>query len=86
MKEFKQGTSIGPFSVLYAITNKEYTQTYCVADKNNFQLFMKVYDMQNIPDVLRRGEDPQELWAYEQIGVCENLLRLHKYGHRSFFL
>ncbi len=81
MKEFKQGTSIGPFSVLYAITNKEYTQTYCVADKNNFQLFMKVYDMQTIPDVLRRGEDPQELWAYEQIGVCENLLRLHKYGH-----
>lgn len=81
MKEFKQGTMIGQFSVLYTITNKEYTQTYCVADKNNFQLFMKVYDMKNIPEVLRRGEDPQELWAYEQIGACDNLLRLHKYGH-----
>ena len=81
MKEFKQGTNIGRFTVLYPITNKEYTQTYCVADKYNHQYFMKVYDMVKIPDVLRRGEDPQEVWAYEQIGVCDNLLRLYKHGY-----
>ena len=81
MKEFKQGTNIGRFTVLYPITNKEYTQTYCVADKHNNQYFMKVYDMVKIPDVLRRGEDPQEVWAYEQIGVCDNLLRLYKHGY-----
>lgn len=81
MKEFKQGTNIGRFTVLYPITNKEYTQTYCVADRYNHQYFMKVYDMVKIPDVLRRGEDPQEVWAYEQIGVCDNLLRLYKHGY-----
>ncbi len=81
MREFKQGTQIGQFAVLYPITNKEYTQTYCVADNNNFQFFMKVYDMAETPDILKRGEDPQELWVYEQIGICDNLLRLHKYGH-----
>ena len=40
MNELKQGTEIGDYVVLYSMTNKEYTQTYCVADKNNFQFFM----------------------------------------------
>ncbi len=41
MNELKQGTEIGDYVVLYPITNKEYTQTYCVADKNNWGLIKK---------------------------------------------
>lgn len=40
MNEFKKGTGIGNYVVLYPLTNKEYTQTYCVADKDHFQFFM----------------------------------------------
>ena len=83
MKEFKQGTPIGEYSVLYAITNKEYTQTYCVADKNNFQFFMKVYFMEDMPQTLMHDEVPSELWAYKQLGLCDNLLRMQKYGYES---
>ena len=76
MNEFKKGTGIGKYVVLYPLTRKEYTQTYCVADKDHFQFFMKVYDMNHIPDFLRNGEDPQELWAYNHLGLCDYLPHL----------
>lgn len=83
MNELKQGTEIGDYVVLYPITNKEYTQTYCVADKNNFQFFMKVYDMKHIPDFLCNGKDPQELWAYNRLGLCDYLPRLQYSGRAT---
>ena len=76
MNEFKKGTGIGNYVVLYPLTRKEYTQTYCVADKDHFQFFMKVYDMNHIPDFLRNGKDPQELWAYNHLGLCDYLPHL----------
>ena len=83
MHEFKKGASIGNYVVLYPLTSKEYTQTYCVADKNNFQFFMKVYDMNHIPVFLRNGEDPQELWAYTHLGLCDYLPRLIRSGRKK---
>ena len=83
MNEFKKGTGIGNYVVLYPLTNKEYTQTYCVADKDHFQFFMKVYDMNHIPDFLRNGEDPQELWAYNHLGLCDYLPRLMHSGREK---
>ena len=83
MHEFKKGTAIGNYVVLYPLTSKEYTQTYCVADKNNFQFFMKVYDMNHIPVFLQNGEDPQELWAYTHLGLCDYLPRLIRSGRKK---
>lgn len=83
MHEFKKGASIGNYVVLYPLTSKEYTQTYCVADKNNFQFFMKVYDMNHIPVFLQNGEDPQELWAYTHLGLCDYLPRLIRSGREK---
>ena len=83
MHEFKKGASIGNYIVLYPLTSKEYTQTYCVADKNNFQFFMKVYDMNHIPVFLQNGEDPQELWAYTHLGLCDYLPRLIRSGRKK---
>lgn len=83
MNELKQGTEIGDYVVLYSMTNKEYTQTYCVADKNNFQFFMKVYDMRHTPDFLCNGKDPQELWAYSRLGLCDYLPRLQHSGRTT---
>ena len=83
MHEFKKGASIGNYVVLYPLTSKEYTQTYCVADKNNFQFFMKVYDMNHIPVFLQNGEDPQELWAYTHLGLCDYLPRLIRSGRKK---
>ena len=83
MNEFKKGTGIGNYVVLYPLTNKEYTQTYCVADKDHFQFFMKVYDMNHIPDFLRNGEDPQELWAYNHLGLCDYLPHLMRSGREK---
>ena len=83
MQEFKKGASIGNYVVLYPLTSKEYTQTYCVADKNNFQFFMKVYDMNHIPVFLQNGEDPQELWAYTHLGLCDYLPRLIRSGREK---
>lgn len=80
MNEFKQGTPIGEYTVLYNITNKAYTQTYCVADPKNDMFFMKLYDMQHIPDTLVHGEAPQEIWVYKQLGMCDNLMHVEKYG------
>ncbi len=83
MHEFKKGASIGNYVVLYPLTSREYTQTYCVADKNNFQFFMKVYDMNHIPVFLQNGEDPQELWAYTHLGLCDYLPRLIRSGREK---
>ena len=83
MQEFKKGASIGNYVVLYPLTSREYTQTYCVADKNNFQFFMKVYDMNHIPVFLQNGEDPQELWAYTHLGLCDYLPRLIRSGRKK---
>ena len=83
MHEFKKGASIGNYVVLYPLTSREYTQTYCVADKNNFQFFMKVYDMNHIPVFLQNGEDPQELWAYTHLGLCDYLPRLIRSGRKK---
>ena len=83
MHEFKKGTTIGNYVVLYPLTSREYTQTYCVADKNNFQFFMKVYDMNHIPVFLQNGEDPQELWAYTHLGLCDYLPRLIRSGREK---
>ena len=83
MHEFKKGTTIGNYVVLYPLTSREYTQTYCVADKNNFQFFMKVYDMNHIPVFLQNGEDPQELWAYTHLGLCDYLPRLIRSGRKK---
>ena len=83
MHEFKKGSSIGNYVVLYPLTSREYTQTYCVADKNNFQFFMKVYDMNHIPVFLQNGEDPQELWAYTHLGLCDYLPRLIRSGREK---
>ena len=83
MHEFKKGTAIGNYVVLYPLTSKEYTQTYCVADNNNFQFFMKVYDMNHIPVFLQNGEDPQELWAYTHLGLCDYLPRLIRSGRKK---
>ena len=83
MHEFKKGSSIGNYVVLYPLTSREYTQTYCVADKNNFQFFMKVYDMNHIPVFLQNGEDPQELWAYTHLGLCDYLPRLIRSGRKK---
>ena len=83
MQEFKKGASIGNYVVLYPLTSREYTQTYCVADKNNFQFFMKVYDMNHIPVFLQNGEDPQELWAYTHLGLCDYLPRLIRSGREK---
>ena len=83
MHEFKKGASIGNYVVLYPLTSREYTQTYRVADKNNFQFFMKVYDMNHIPVFLQNGEDPQELWAYTHLGLCDYLPRLIRSGRKK---
>ena len=80
MNELKQGTQIGGYTILYNLTSKAYTQTYCVADDQNNQHFMKVYDMHKIPDTLKHFTDPQELWIYQQIGAHANLLQMEKYG------
>lgn len=76
MKEFKQGTQLGGFSILYTITNKAYTQTYCVADARNNQYFMKLYNMEDTPKELLNGQEPKEVWAYRQTGICPNLMRM----------
>lgn len=76
MKEFKQGTQLGGFSVLYTITNKAYTQTYCVADARNNQFFMKLYNMADTPKELLIGQEPKEVWAYRQVGACTNLMHM----------
>lgn len=80
MNEIKQGAQIGDYTILYNLTNKAYTQTYCVADEQNNQHFMKVYDMRKTPEMLLHDKDPQELWIYRQIGAHPNLLQLEKYG------
>ena len=86
MNEIKQGTQIGDYTILYNLTNKAYTQTYCVADDQNNQHFMKVYDMRKIPDTLKHFTDPQELWIYQQIGAHANLLQMEKYGRERIKL
>lgn len=82
MNEFIQGSQLGDYTILYAMTNKAYTQTYCVADDENNQHFMKVYDMRKTPETLLHDNDPQELWVYRQIGVHANLLHLEKFGRQ----
>ena len=86
MNELKQGTQIGGYTILYNLTSKAYTQTYCVADDQNNQHFMKVYDMLKTPDTLKHFGDPQELWIYQQIGAHVNLLQMEKYGRERIKL
>ena len=80
MIDFAQGHTIGDYTILYPITKKAYTQTYCVADEKNNQFFMKLYDMQATPVELLHGQEPKEVWAYRKLGTCENLMHLTSFS------
>jgi len=80
MNELKQGTRIGSYTVLYALTNRAYTQTYCVADQHNDQYFMKVYDLRKTPDALMHNDLPRELRIYRELDSCPNLLHVLHHG------
>lgn len=80
MIEFTQGSHIGDYSVLYLITAKAYTQTYCVADEKNNQFFMKLYDMKAMPKELLHSQEPKEVWAYRKLGTCANLMHMTSFS------